>query len=198
MTGRCATTVPAAPETVPVSAEIQARQSERQARQNLRDFDNEQAEALIAAVTMPCPKCKVRIEKDGGCDHMTCAQCQYEFCYQCLANYKTILAHDNRRHKRSCVYHSGKAHGRVMPLKTDIVDEQLDEPSTTAPPKRRRVAVRKHTVKNKKGGVTKKKAVIAKRAIVSTVVGRGTRTGLRSSSTAVSGPVTRSQTRAGR
>ncbi|KAG9660782.1 hypothetical protein KCU95_g7456, partial [Aureobasidium melanogenum] len=197
-TGRCANTLPAAPEAdIPVSAEIEARQNERQARQNLRDSDNEQAEALIATITMPCPKCKVRIEKDGGCDHMTCAQCQYEFCYQCLANYATILAHDNRRHKRSCVYYSGKAHGRVMPLKTDIVDEQLDEPSTTVPTKRRRVAVRKPTVKNKKkGGVTKKKAVVAKRDVASTVVRRGTRTGLRSSTTAVNGPVTRSQTRA--
>ncbi|KEQ63312.1 uncharacterized protein M437DRAFT_11045, partial [Aureobasidium melanogenum CBS 110374] len=76
-----------------------------QARHDEEIIQTEQAEALIAAVTMPCPKCKVRIEKDGGCDHMTCAQCQYEFCYQCLANYKTILAHDNRRHKRSCVYY---------------------------------------------------------------------------------------------
>ncbi|KAG9733149.1 hypothetical protein KCU59_g11539, partial [Aureobasidium melanogenum] len=194
-TGRCINPVPAASEAdVPVSAEIEARQNERQARQNLRDFDNEQAEALIATITMPCPKCKVRIEKDGGCDHMTCAQCQYEFCYQCSANYTTILAHDNRRHKRSCVYYSGKAHGRVMPLKTDIVDE----PSTAVLTKRRRVAVRKHTVKNKKGGVTKKKAVVAKRNVASTVVRRGTRTGLRSSMTEVKGPVTRSQARARR
>ncbi|KAH0262307.1 hypothetical protein KCU91_g13488, partial [Aureobasidium melanogenum] len=194
-TGRCINPVPAASEAdVPVSAEIEARQNERQARQNLRDFDNEQAEALIATITMPCPKCKVRIEKDGGCDHMTCAQCQYEFCYQCSANYTTILAHDNRRHKRSCVYYSGKAHGRVMPLKTDIVDE----PSTAVLTKRRRVAVRKHTVNNKKGGVTKKKAVVAKRNVASTVVRRGTRTGLRSSMTEVKGPVTRSQARARR
>lgn len=197
MTGGCANPTPAAPEAeVPVSAEIKARQNERQARQNLRDFDNEQAEALIATITMPCPKCKVRIEKDGGCDHMTCAQCQYEFCYQCSANYATILRHDNRRHKRSCVYYSGKAHGLVMPLKPDVVDEQLDGPSTAAPVKRRRVAVRKPTVKNKKGGITKKKTAVTKRNLVSTVVRRGTRTGLRSSTTAVKGPVTRSQTRA--
>ena len=190
-TGGCVIPRPATPEPDPVPAEIEWRQNERQARQNLRDFDNEQAEALIATITMPCPKCKVRIEKDGGCDHMTCAQCQYEFCYQCSANYATILRYDNRRHKRSCVYYSGKAHGRIMPIKTNVVVDQTDEPSTTAPTKRRRVTVRKPTVKNKKGGVTKKKAAVA-----SSVVRRGTRTGLRSSTAAVKGPVTRSQTRA--
>ncbi|CAD0093066.1 unnamed protein product [Aureobasidium mustum] len=190
-TGGCVIPIPATPEPDPVPAEIEWRQNERQARQNLRDFHNEQAEALIETITMPCPKCKVRIEKDGGCDHMTCVQCQYEFCYQCSANYATILRYDNRRHKRSCVYYSGKAHGRVMPLKTNNVVDQPDEPSTTAPTKRRRVTVRKPTVKNKKGGVTKKKAAVA-----STVVRRGTRTGLRSSTAAVKGPVTRSQTRA--
>ncbi|KAI4730217.1 hypothetical protein E4T49_02023 [Aureobasidium sp. EXF-10728] len=189
--GRCNNPVPAAPEADFYSAEIQARQDMRQARQNLRDFDDEQAEAVIAATTKPCPKCKVRIEIDGGCDHMTCAQCSYEFCFECLADYKKILKHDNRRHKRTCVYHSGQAHGRIMPLKTDVDDDDDDEPSSSAMTKRR-VTVRKPTVKNKKpAGVTKKKAVVA-----SPVVRRGTRTGLRSSTAAVSGPVTRSQTAA--
>merc|ERR1712110_399118 len=26
-----------------------------------------------------CPKCHVRIEKNGGCDHMTCSLCRHEF-----------------------------------------------------------------------------------------------------------------------
>jgi len=28
-----------------------------------------------------CPSCEVIIEKNGGCDHMTCSQCQAEFCW---------------------------------------------------------------------------------------------------------------------
>jgi len=35
--------------------------------------------------TKPCPMCHVPIEKDDGCNHMTCSQCRAEFCWICLA-----------------------------------------------------------------------------------------------------------------
>jgi len=34
-----------------------------------------------------CPKCSVQIEKNGGCNHMTCRQCRHEFCWICLGDY---------------------------------------------------------------------------------------------------------------
>ena len=36
-----------------------------------------------------CPGCKVRIEKNGGCPHMSCYRCHYNFCWCCMGNYAT-------------------------------------------------------------------------------------------------------------
>lgn len=35
-----------------------------------------------------CPKCNVSVEKNGGCNHMTCQQCKYEWCWVCLRAWK--------------------------------------------------------------------------------------------------------------
>jgi hypothetical protein len=34
-----------------------------------------------------CPKCNVRVEKNGGCNHMTCSQCSFQYCWTCLKNW---------------------------------------------------------------------------------------------------------------
>jgi len=31
-----------------------------------------------------CPKCNATIEKDGGCNHMVCKRCKFDFCWVCL------------------------------------------------------------------------------------------------------------------
>lgn len=37
----------------------------------------------VLSHTKECPKCFVNIEKDGGCNHMVCSSCKYEFCWIC-------------------------------------------------------------------------------------------------------------------
>ena len=92
----------------------------------------------ISRLTKKCPgragNCGWNIEKNGGCDHMTClfpfldyvwtgsespsklwrsllclhigAKCQHEFCWVCLAPYTSIRLRGNMAHKWSCKHHS--------------------------------------------------------------------------------------------
>ncbi|CAD6184555.1 unnamed protein product [Caenorhabditis auriculariae] len=48
--------------------------------------DDSETSNWINANTKECPKCLVTIEKDGGCNHMTCKNvaCRAEFCWMCL------------------------------------------------------------------------------------------------------------------
>lgn len=46
------------------------------------------ASDYILANTKGCPNCKVNIEKNQGCDHMTCARCKHEFCWLCFGNWR--------------------------------------------------------------------------------------------------------------
>lgn len=39
--------------------------------------------------TQDCPNCHYTIQKNEGCNHMTCKKCAHEFCWICLGNWKT-------------------------------------------------------------------------------------------------------------
>ncbi|KAF4635464.1 hypothetical protein G7Y89_g2641 [Cudoniella acicularis] len=52
--------------------------------------DDEASVKTIQEVCKICPKCNSPIEKNGGCDHMTCLKCKDEFCWECLAPYSEI------------------------------------------------------------------------------------------------------------
>jgi len=42
----------------------------------------------IKKISKPCPQCGVPIQKNGGCHHMTCSKCKFDFCWQCLKSWK--------------------------------------------------------------------------------------------------------------
>lgn len=46
--------------------------------------DDSETANWISANTKECPKCVSTIEKNGGCNHMTCRKCKYEFCWVCM------------------------------------------------------------------------------------------------------------------
>lgn len=46
--------------------------------------DDSETSNWISANTKECIKCHSTIEKNGGCNHMTCKSCRWEFCWVCM------------------------------------------------------------------------------------------------------------------
>ncbi|KAI5290538.1 hypothetical protein KEM52_000424 [Ascosphaera acerosa] len=66
--------------------------------------DDSETANWISAHTKECPKCQSTIEKNGGCNHMTCRKCKYEFCWMCMgvwAEHGTSWYNCNRYEEKS-------------------------------------------------------------------------------------------------
>jgi len=50
----------------------------------------------MAMNTKLCPACHVPITKNGGCSHMRCTRCKYEFCWFCLGKYQGVYTFEQR------------------------------------------------------------------------------------------------------
>ncbi|KAH7336291.1 hypothetical protein BKA65DRAFT_552948 [Rhexocercosporidium sp. MPI-PUGE-AT-0058] len=75
---------------------IQGQKEKKQLRQ--RKAKEESASTkFIKRHAKKCPKCRARLEKEDGCDHMDC-RCGYSFCWICLKQWGL------QYHKTSCMY----------------------------------------------------------------------------------------------
>jgi len=50
--------------------------------------DDSETNSWLGVNTKACPKCNVYVEKNGGCNHMTCRNCTYEWCWMCMKIWK--------------------------------------------------------------------------------------------------------------
>eukprot|EP01117_Protostelium_nocturnum_P014663 TRINITY_DN55_c1_g1_i1.p1 TRINITY_DN55_c1_g1~~TRINITY_DN55_c1_g1_i1.p1 ORF type:complete len:705 (-),score=296.29 TRINITY_DN55_c1_g1_i1:201-2315(-) len=62
------------------------KMTEEWAKKNGSD-DEDMAMAFIATISRPCPNCKSPVQKNGGCNHMTCAKCNFHFCWMCMGKF---------------------------------------------------------------------------------------------------------------
>eukprot|EP00759_Apiculatamorpha_spiralis_P016987 PhF_6_TR2324/c0_g1_i1/m.4130/K11968/ARIH1; ariadne-1 len=69
-----------------------------------KERDESETANWVAANTKPCPQCTSTIEKNGGCNHMVCSQCKYEFCWICEDKWEK---HGNSWYK--CNFYEEKA-----------------------------------------------------------------------------------------
>lgn len=70
---------------------LERKRREEEERQRLIRQQEEQTQKWIQSNTKACPKCHARIEKNKGCNHMTCRNCKYEFCWYC---FKEVVGND--------------------------------------------------------------------------------------------------------
>lgn len=68
-----------------------------------------QTRKCILGTTKGCPECGVRITKGNGCFHMTCRFCNHEFCWECLADWKSVQK-SSQAHSVECYFRNSAVH----------------------------------------------------------------------------------------
>eukprot|EP01126_Amoeba_proteus_P064979 TRINITY_DN9161_c0_g2_i6.p1 TRINITY_DN9161_c0_g2~~TRINITY_DN9161_c0_g2_i6.p1 ORF type:complete len:432 (-),score=85.90 TRINITY_DN9161_c0_g2_i6:135-1430(-) len=89
--------------------------------------DDSETSHWLGANAKSCPRCAVFVEKNGGCNHMTCRQCTYEWCWMCSKVWK---GHDDFY---SCTRYEkaekkkAKRKGRKKQTKSQTLEEEREQ-----------------------------------------------------------------------
>jgi NADH pyrophosphatase NudC (nudix superfamily) len=67
-----------------------------------KELQHVSSQEWISNNTKCCPHCNTSTFKDGGCMHMTCSQCTYEYFWCCLRSYRD--KDQARQHSQNCQY----------------------------------------------------------------------------------------------
>ncbi|KAF9869929.1 hypothetical protein CkaCkLH20_12538 [Colletotrichum karsti] len=90
------------------------------------DSGNEELQqALDELDARGCPNCKVPIEKNEGCNHMTCPFCDVHICWWCMATFRngpSVYQHMTAKHGR---IGEGEEYMAVAADGAPIADEQM-------------------------------------------------------------------------
>jgi len=81
-------------------------------------FDEIQSAAWIEGSTQRCPGCRTSVEKNGGCNHMTCAKCGHQWCWLCRGPY-----HPLHYVQSQCTQFGADFHAEVMQAMMQSEDE---------------------------------------------------------------------------
>jgi len=66
-----------------------------------QEKENAASIQLIEKITKQCPNCKIKIERNGGCLHMTCIACGHEWFWCCLRPYRNV--EEAQAHFKECL-----------------------------------------------------------------------------------------------
>jgi hypothetical protein len=87
-------------------AEFDAKMSLAPTSPSEKALAEKEGQRTVQKTSKRCPNamCGWWIQKNEGCDHMTCWKCGFEFCWECGAAFARIERKGGRYHKKGCRY----------------------------------------------------------------------------------------------
>ena len=88
-------------------------------------MSKEQKQSLIELIKSMgwsfCGQCKMAIELEGGCNHMTCRHCQFQFCYMCGKEWPK----NGRNCENNCQLYSKTEEDKMLKIATLNYEEEV-------------------------------------------------------------------------